>query len=322
MYKGKIKRGVSCPNCKSHDFKILFSIKSIDSTYSLIRCRQCELIITTPKPAFKSLYKTYYRSYRAAVGGQRFPLPIDFVMKIWRYLRAHRMAFWARHQPVMDIGCGQATELQILKRRSIPVYGHEYDKNYARRLSRLTNIPISAGDFVKNTYPYRHFQLISLLHSLEHIPNALTVLKKVTYNLKNGGYLLISLPNSESFEARLFGPFWFHLDLPRHIFHFSESFLTTYIEKLGFRKIWRKHIAPEYDFFSLIQSTLNVLFHNQQNLFYTILLHEEEKQLTHFVQLLPQIPFIILIVPLSMVVTPLFWILNLSGTVEMVFKKV
>ena len=49
-------------------------------------------------------------------------------MKIWRYLRAWRIQKWAKKGPVLDVGCGQATELTILKKFGVRVYGLEYDK--------------------------------------------------------------------------------------------------------------------------------------------------------------------------------------------------
>ena len=39
----------------------------------------------------------------------------------------------------------------------------------------------------------------------------------------------------DSWEARLFGPSWVNLDIPRHLYHFSVRTLSQLLESVGFR---------------------------------------------------------------------------------------
>lgn len=289
--------------------------------FKLIQCNTCNLITLYPKPSLSQLYKSYYQSYRSSSTGQRFSLPLDRFMKIWRNLRAARMSRLSGKGPILDVGCGQAIELQILKSKGINIQGLEYDKQYANSIAAQTNITIHSGKLTNIKKPVRGFTLISFLHSLEHIPEALSYLKIATKLLHKKGYLMISLPNFASFESQVFKQFWFHLDIPRHLYHFTQNWLIDYLDSLGFRCIGKKYIAPEYDFYSLLQSGLNRLFPKQPNLLYRILLREQKKSLHDYKSIIPQVPVIILLSLFSLLITPVFWLMGGSGTVELIFRK-
>jgi SAM-dependent methyltransferase len=53
--------------------------------------------------------------------------------------------------------------------------------------------------------------------------------------LRPGGLLVISLPNPDSLEARLLGPYWLGWDLPRHLNLFRPALLNQYLLRLGLR---------------------------------------------------------------------------------------
>ena len=60
-----------------------------------------------------------------------------------------------------------------------------------------------------------------LWHVLEHMPDPAAALERVRSWLAPSGVLLVAVPNLDSLQARLAGPKWFHLDLPRHRTHFT-----------------------------------------------------------------------------------------------------
>ncbi len=222
---------------------------------------------------------------------------------------------------VLDVGCGQAIELQILKTKGVKVFGLEYKLDYATTIENQTNIKIYHGELSQIPKVTSGFALISFLHSLEHIPEALSDLKVAYTLLKKGGHLMVSVPNFSSLESQYFGSAWFHLDIPRHLFHFTEIWLIDFVTDLGFRLSSKKYIAPEYDFYSLLQSGLNKIFPHKPNVLYHILLREQKKRLQDYLEIIPQIPAILIVSILALFITPLLWFIGGSGTIELVFKK-
>ena len=45
------------------------------------------------------------------------------------------------------------------------------------------------------------------------------------------------LPNIDSWESRLLGSFWYGLELPRHLFHFSPRSLRCVTQSIGFEEV-------------------------------------------------------------------------------------
>lgn len=63
----------------------------------------------------------------------------------------------------------------------------------------------------------KHYDVIGLWHSIEHIPQPWNVIAGAARALRPGGLLVIAAPNPESAQLRAFGKHWYHLDAPRHL---------------------------------------------------------------------------------------------------------
>ena len=69
----------------------------------------------------------------------------------------------------------------------------------------------------------------------------------------------MSVPNFGSPEARTAGAGWFHLDVPRHLVHFTPQTLDATLREAGFDPVESTWFTPEFDAFSFVQSALNRL---------------------------------------------------------------
>ena len=114
------------------------------------------------------------------------------------------------------------------------------------------------------------FDCITFWHSLEHLPDPVHAVRIANRLLTPEGVLCIAVPDFGGLQAPLFGPDWLHLDVPRHLHHFTPSSLTRLLEQCGFkpRKTW--HQEFEYDLLGWIQSAINKLLPTQ-NLFFDML---------------------------------------------------
>ena len=59
---------------------------------------------------------------------------------------------------------------------------------------------------------------------------------KIMEWLKPGGIYYVALPNIDSWESHIFGSYWYGLELPRHLFHFSSRSLSSVCKSLGFEQ--------------------------------------------------------------------------------------
>lgn len=73
----------------------------------------------------------------------------------------------------------------------------------------------------------------------------------------SGGVLVVSIPNFDSWQSRLSGRWWFHLDVPFHLYHFSARNFGALLEREGFRIARLSHFSLEFGPFGVLQSLLN-----------------------------------------------------------------
>jgi SAM-dependent methyltransferase len=103
------------------------------------------------------------------------------------------------------------------------------------------------------------FDAITMWHVLEHLPEPLAALERAAELLAPGGRLVVSVPNNDSWQARLGGDDWLHLDIPRHIYHFTPGSLSQLVERAGFRVERIGHFYPEMEILGVLQTGLNRL---------------------------------------------------------------
>ncbi|HMM12276.1 MAG TPA: class I SAM-dependent methyltransferase, partial [Bacteroidales bacterium] len=84
------------------------------------------------------------------------------------------------------------------------------------------------------------FNLITMFHVLEHLPDVHSTMRKLCSWLAPDGRLVIAVPNHQSYDAEVYGPYWAAWDVPRHLHHFSRNSIISLAEKHGLtiRKIY------------------------------------------------------------------------------------
>jgi len=101
------------------------------------------------------------------------------------------------------------------------------------------------------------FDLVLMFQSFEHLADPVSVLRDCHRRMKRGARLVLSLPNASSWQARLFQADWFHLDVPRHLYHFNPASLRRCLGVCGFRMTSTRNAALAHDIYGWVQSVLN-----------------------------------------------------------------
>lgn len=73
----------------------------------------------------------------------------------------------------------------------------------------------------------RRFQVITLWHVLEHVPDLAREILRLINALEPNGTLIVAVPNYKSYDSQYYGPFWAAYDVPRHLWHFSRSAMES-----------------------------------------------------------------------------------------------
>lgn len=128
---------------------------------------------------------------------------------------------------ILDIGTGTGDFLKPFNSKDWEKFAIEPNEDLHESL-RQNGIRIMDGI---NEIQNHKFDVITLWHALEHIPNLEETIQSIQKSLKPNGTLLIAVPNFKSFDARYYKSFWAAWDVPRHVWHFSKRGLISLCQK-------------------------------------------------------------------------------------------
>ena len=135
---------------------------------------------------------------------------------------------------ILDLGCGTGEFIAAL-RDDYDVTGVEPEPDAARWAREQFGLAVYTGGWEALPAGAADFDLITMWHVLEHLPEPLSILKQIRDRLTPAGKLLIALPNPSSPDAVIYRSEWVALDAPRHLWHFTPASLARLAAKAGFR---------------------------------------------------------------------------------------
>jgi 2-polyprenyl-3-methyl-5-hydroxy-6-metoxy-1,4-benzoquinol methylase len=130
---------------------------------------------------------------------------------------------------LLDVGCGTGDFLKTAKENSWKVFGIEPNEN-ARAIanSKSENSVFNIEHLLK--FEPQSFDVITLWHVLEHLPKLESHISVFESLLKPNGRLVIAVPNYKSYDAKYYKNFWAAFDVPRHLWHFSQTSISRLVK--------------------------------------------------------------------------------------------
>ncbi len=222
-------------------------------------CPSCGLGRTLPVVAPEDLGKYYAAGYY-----KKRKSGADTHINNGRFRRVKERSGGTKR--VLDVGCGNGGLVETFTHAGWEARGVEMAPP-EHFVSDEVQKKIFIGDVRTAPYEPHSFDVITLFHVLEHLPEPRSYLKKARELLSNNGLLVIEVPNVASLQARMTRGKWFNLDVPRHVFHFTPISLTTITEQSGFTIEEVSHYSRIYSLFGFLQSLLNLVTHRNNILF-------------------------------------------------------
>lgn len=260
--------GAPCDVCGGDEWQPYFDVEG--TRFQIERCRRCDLGRLSPAPTDEELASFYPASYYGD-SGEKFAGAIERMVHL---VGSRHARFLFRLLPrggrVLDVGCGRGVLLRTLADAGLATCGFEVSRAAVTGIDRRVELRI-APTLAEAAYPDAFFDGVILWHVLEHVPAPREQLQEVHRILKPGGKLVVAVPNFSSLQARWSGPAWFHLDVPRHLFHFPAAALRQLLESTGFDCRRTHHFSLRQNPFGWIQSTMNRISHLPRNGLYVLL---------------------------------------------------
>ena len=240
-----------CIICNSNNIRKFLKAKDyiygIPGEFILLECLNCGLIFTYPRPSKEEIEKWYQRAdyiphqIQNNVNNKLSKLKL-FIKKNKNVVIIKKIldtkAIWVPDLPkganILELGCATGDFLLSLKDKGWNLYGVEVGKKVAQYAREKSGLNIYCGYLENLKLPSNMFDAIFAWHVIEHLPKPLITLSEIHRILKPEGYFIFSVPNIRSWEFKLFKQYWYDLQVPLHLSHFSPSSISYILDKPGF----------------------------------------------------------------------------------------
>jgi glycosyltransferase involved in cell wall biosynthesis/SAM-dependent methyltransferase len=246
--KSDVARGqASCPHCRNTSPLYLqtkdLNRKISKEVFTYYRCPSCGLIFLFPVP--ENLNDYYPREYYFAPPSYTAQPTIEQLKVLaeadrYKIELVQRFATTGR---LLEIGSSWGAFSYLAKEAGFETEVVEMDSACCRFLEEVVGLKtINDPDIPRALQHVAPYQVVALWHVLEHIPDPWAALRAISRALTPGGVLIISTPNPDSLQFRIFGPYWFHLDAPRHLELIPSALLGHEMDRLGFERLLLTHV--------------------------------------------------------------------------------
>lgn len=250
-----------CPVCKANG---CFAYAGRDllfdhpQTYEYYQCKRCAAVFQHPMPGSDTIASFYPDDYGVYKREEKLKGPSDLKKAVLRYRYGYHhlqstfvlrllaplvsVFFYKHNVPyrpdgrALDVGCASGHFLRSLQMLGWRCEGVEFNQT-AVEICRSQGFTVHHGDLESARLDNDSFDLITVRHVIEHIPDPDSLVREASRILRSGGQLLIATPNSQALGRRWFGAYWFANDIPRHLILFSPANLDMLAARHELRRL-------------------------------------------------------------------------------------
>ena len=270
---------VPCLLCGGNDFEPVIEaadpLTGQGGVFQVVRCLDCELHFTNPRPTENSIGLFYPSNYAPWGGQAKRPTLRQSGTMLWNW-RCCEPGSAIRRKSISAVGSRQIRRWGGCGSTAVPSGrigfpgGHRADcwisvaaagifwwrcKNSAGRwrawttpppardVTGRTGIPVHVGTLPHADILPESFDAVTMWNALEHVHQPRETVRAANRALRPGGILVVGVPNIASWAFEQFRERWYPLKVPRHLTHFTPNTLRETLNAEGFQVLSVDHIA-------------------------------------------------------------------------------
>jgi len=225
-------REIPCNLCGSDSKKELF----FKNDFRIVQCNNCGLAFVDPQPEKEEITRYYNTKYKE----RKFPSERKRNAKLREAKRLISDIRRILKNPtdftpkLLDIGCGFGFVLKKSAEAGWDTFGIDIAEWMIEYGRSKFGIKAEVRNFPGSQLTSGSYDIITMLEVLEHFSNPRESLKESYGILREGGILVIRVPDFGSLPARKGEIQWRGIVLPDHLFFFTFRTLKVLLEDVGF----------------------------------------------------------------------------------------
>ncbi len=223
----QLHEDIRCCVCENSD-PAAFNLLYQKENFAVVTCNRCDFQFIPPYYRKKIEYTQYKNEAvtQAVRQGNNW-------IKIQRHkLRLKWIKKFKSSGTLFDLGAGWGHFMLAAKEEGYSIYGIEIAEQPYRYCVEDLKLPVDHIDFFKMD-PTKKFDVITLWDVLEHIDQADTFVEKIAELTAPGGYLVLQVPQIDSYFAKRHKDQWKMMGLD-HVNYFSRNTIKKLLERHGF----------------------------------------------------------------------------------------
>ena len=221
---------IHCCVCHNHDVQ-KFKLKYQKEKYAVVVCDTCDFHFIPPYYRKKIEYSNYKNANvtEAIRNGNNW-------LKVQRHkLRFQFVSKFVKKGKLFDLGAGWGHFMLAAKELGYDIYGVEISEEPYKYCVNDLKLPVDHIDFF-NLDENKKFDVITMWDVLEHIDKADVFLQKCHKLTADGGYLILQVPQIDSYFSKKQKNNWNMMGLD-HVNYFSLKTMKQILANNGYEMV-------------------------------------------------------------------------------------
>ena len=224
---------ISCDNKKLEFYKEMSNLE-----LPVFHCDKCGLFVTGDSidkisEKVSTIYKKSYwdeRTSEKSINSKYSDEDSEGKRRNWISQFAYCKEFFKEKRSILEIGSGAGQATFWFENEGFDITGIEPDPRNVKLINKILKNGNCINEKVENIKLEQKFDIIWMVHVLEHLVDPLNVLNRIKNNMKQNSVFFIEVPNCEN-EEMLNASI---IDNP-HVYHFTKKSLENIVKKAGFK---------------------------------------------------------------------------------------
>ena len=232
---------ITCPVC---DSKSTQKKKEVEK-YQLYHCYDCKLqwVPGVSDQDLKDFYDSTYYDSKDLGYSDYFRDESNIRKNALSLLKSPAVAS-KKGGTLLDVGCAYGFLLDEAKKLDWDVTGTEISENSQKYAKENLDLDVRLGSLLDVNLPKNHFDVITLIGSIEHLQDPVDYMQKIAGLLKPGGCLIVTTIDTKGAIPI------YRIKPPEHLFYFTAHNLNILVEKVGLKTkscktYWKKYRLSE-----------------------------------------------------------------------------